>query len=69
MIEFSDIPTQPLFLPQSTRHSVIFADLPSGFCLITHPDRVSRSRKIGNKSLYFSDLVLFYCRNLFSKST
>jgi hypothetical protein len=38
MIEFSDIPTQPLFLPQSTRHSVIFAELPSGFCLITHFD-------------------------------
>jgi hypothetical protein len=38
MIEFSDIPTQPLFLPQSTRNSVIFADLLSGFCLVTHFD-------------------------------
>jgi hypothetical protein len=38
MIEFSDIPTQPLLLPQSTRHPVIIADLPSGFCLITHLD-------------------------------
>jgi hypothetical protein len=36
MIEFSDILTQPLFLPQSTRHPVIFADLPSSFCPITH---------------------------------
>jgi hypothetical protein len=38
MIEFSDIQTQPLFLPQSTRHPVILADRQGGYCPITHLD-------------------------------
>jgi hypothetical protein len=67
MIEFSDIPTQPLFLPQSTWHPTwhpaIFADLPSIFCLITHLNGVSGSRRLRIKSFYFSDLILFRLPN------